>query len=44
MVEMLLCIKDWEIGDARAQHSAQDKELEDAFEGLYLDEVEQPKT
>jgi hypothetical protein len=44
MVEMLLCIKDWELGDARAQHSAQDKELEDAFEGLYLDEVEQPKT
>jgi hypothetical protein len=41
MVEMLLCMKDWELGDARAQHSVQDKELEAAFEGLYLDE-EQP--
>jgi hypothetical protein len=43
MVEMLLYMKDWELGDARAQHSVQDKELEAAFEGLYLDE-EQPQT
>jgi hypothetical protein len=28
MVEMVLCMKDWELGE----------ELEDAFEGLYLDD------
>ncbi|WVZ54333.1 hypothetical protein U9M48_005145 [Paspalum notatum var. saurae] len=38
MVEKLTCIKDWEEGDARAQHSVEDKELEDAFAELYLDE------
>lgn len=38
MVEMLLCMKDWELGEARGQHCTQDQELEDAFEGLYLDE------
>ena len=36
-VEMLSCIKDWEAGDARAQHSMEDKELEAAFDDLYLD-------
>jgi hypothetical protein len=36
MVEMLLCMKDWELGEARGQHFTQDQELEDAFEGLYL--------
>jgi hypothetical protein len=38
MVEMLLCIKDWKLGEARGQHCTQDQELEDAFEDLYLDE------
>jgi hypothetical protein len=38
MVEMLLCMKDWELGEARGQHCTQDQELEDAFEGLYLDD------
>ena len=33
MVEMLTCIKDWEAAEARLQH----KELEEAFEELYLD-------
>ena len=37
MVEMLSCIKDWEAGDARAHHSMEDKELEAAFDDLYLD-------
>ncbi|WVZ62230.1 hypothetical protein U9M48_011997 [Paspalum notatum var. saurae] len=37
MVEMLLCIKDWELGDARMQHTVEDKEMEAAFENLYLD-------
>ena len=37
MVEMLLCIKDWELGDARLQHTVEDKEMESAYENLYLD-------
>jgi hypothetical protein len=40
MVEMLLCIKDWELGEARDQHCTQDQEL--AFEGLYLDDSQGP--
>ena len=37
MVEMLTCIEDWEAADARLQHMVEDKELEEAFEELYLD-------
>jgi hypothetical protein len=37
-VEMLACIKDWELGDKRMQHCVDNKELEDSFEKLYLDE------
>ena len=37
MVEMLTCIKDWEAAEARLQHMVEDKELEEAFEELYLD-------
>jgi hypothetical protein len=38
-VEMLTCLKDWELGEKRKQHSAADnKELEDAFNNLYQDE------
>ncbi|CAN6242257.1 unnamed protein product [Urochloa humidicola] len=37
MVEMLTCIKDWESAEARLQQSVEDKELEEAFKGLYLD-------
>ncbi|KAJ1286326.1 hypothetical protein BS78_03G344600 [Paspalum vaginatum] len=37
MVEMLLCIKDWELGDARMQHNVEDKDMLDAYENLYLD-------
>jgi len=36
-VEMLSCVKDWEAGDARAQHSVEDKELEATFDEMYLD-------
>ena len=39
-VEMLTCIKDWELGARREQHEAKDTELEEAFENLYLDEEE----
>ncbi|XP_066316658.1 zinc finger BED domain-containing protein RICESLEEPER 2-like [Miscanthus floridulus] len=36
-VEMLACIKDWELGDRRLQHSADNQELAESFENLYLD-------
>ncbi|WVZ57497.1 hypothetical protein U9M48_007876 [Paspalum notatum var. saurae] len=38
MVERLTCIMDWEEGDARAQHSVEDKDLEAAFAEPYLGE------
>ena len=37
MVEMLTCIKDCEAAEASLQHNVEDKELEEAFEELYLD-------
>jgi hypothetical protein len=37
MVEMLTCIKDREAVEARLQQAVEDKELEEAFEGLFLD-------
>ncbi|WVZ57179.1 hypothetical protein U9M48_007598 [Paspalum notatum var. saurae] len=39
MVEMLSLIKDWEAGDARMQHTAEDKALEESFEQLFLDDL-----
>jgi hypothetical protein len=36
-VEALTCIKDWENAEARLQHMVEDKEMEEAFEALYLD-------
>jgi hypothetical protein len=36
-VEWLTCIKDWEMAEARLQHSVEDQELEEMFEDLYLD-------
>jgi hypothetical protein len=37
-VEMLTCIKDWELGDRRLQHDVDNQELEESFKNLYLDE------
>ena len=37
-VEMLACIKDWELGEIRLQHAVDNQELEDSFKNLYLDE------
>ena len=37
-VEMLVCIKDWELGQQRAQHAVVDNELEESFKDLWLDE------
>ncbi|WVZ88406.1 hypothetical protein U9M48_034932 [Paspalum notatum var. saurae] len=38
MVEMLSLVKDWEAGDARMQHTAEDKALTESFEQLFLDD------
>jgi hypothetical protein len=35
-VEMLTCLKDWELGEKREQHFVDNRELEDSF----LDEDE----
>ena len=37
-VEMLACIKNWELGESRLQHAIDNQELEDSFKNLYLDE------
>lgn len=37
-VEALTCIKDWKNAESRLQHMVEDKELEETFEALYLDE------
>eukprot|EP00267_Zea_mays_P053431 XP_020406558.1 zinc finger BED domain-containing protein DAYSLEEPER-like [Zea mays] len=37
-VEMLVCIKDWELGQQQAQHVVVDNELEESFKELWLDE------
>ena len=40
-VEMLNCLKDWELGEKREQHAAaNNKELEETFNNLYLYEDE----
>ena len=37
-VEMLACIKDWELEESRLQHTVDNQELEVSFENLYLDD------
>ena len=37
-MEMLACIKDWELGESRLQHTVDNQELEDSFKNLYLDD------
>ena len=37
-MEMLACIKDWELGESRLQHTVDNQELEDFFKNLYLDD------
>ena len=37
---MLICIKDWELGERREQHVVDNQELEDSFKNLYLDQDE----
>ena len=39
-MEMLTCIKDWELGERRLQHAIDNQELEDSFKNLYLDKDE----
>jgi hypothetical protein len=40
MVEVLSCLKDWELADAQLQHNIEKetKDLELAFENMYLDD------
>ena len=35
---MLACIKDWELGESRLQHTVDNQELKDSFKNLYLDD------
>jgi hypothetical protein len=37
-VEMLICVKDWELGESGGQHTVEDKELEEYFKEQYLDD------
>ncbi|XP_062201715.1 uncharacterized protein LOC133905724 isoform X1 [Phragmites australis] len=37
MVEILTIVKDWEQAEARMQHTAENTELEESFQNLYLD-------
>jgi hypothetical protein len=39
-VEMLTCLKDWDLGARKQQHAPVDKELEEHFSNLFLDEEE----
>jgi hypothetical protein len=39
-VEMLTCLKDWELGEKREQHAVDNPELEDSIQNLFLDEDE----
>jgi hypothetical protein len=36
-MEILVCIKDWELGQQRAQHAVVDNELEESFKEIWLD-------
>jgi hypothetical protein len=46
MVEVLSCIKDWELTDLHKQHDVEKdtNELEVAFESLYLDDDQEIAT
>jgi hypothetical protein len=37
-IEMLVCMKDWELGQQRGQHTVEDKDLEDYYKNLWLDD------
>jgi hypothetical protein len=39
-MEMLTCLKDWELREKREQHGVDNPELEDSFQNLFLDEDE----
>ena len=39
-VEMLTCLKDWDQGARKQQHAAVDKDLEELFNNMFLDEGE----
>jgi hypothetical protein len=39
MVEILSCLKDWELGASQQQHDLENEELLSGFEDLYIDEA-----
>ena len=38
LVEILAVIKDWELADAKSQHTTENVELQNAYENMYLDD------
>jgi hypothetical protein len=38
MVEMISCLKDWELGAARQQHEVENEEVLSTFQELFIDE------
>jgi hypothetical protein len=38
MMEMISCLKDWELGAAWQQHEVENEELLSAFQDLFIDE------
>ncbi|BAF22021.1 Os07g0582100 [Oryza sativa Japonica Group] len=38
LVEILAVIKDWELADAKGQHTTENVELQNAYENMYLDD------
>jgi hypothetical protein len=38
MVEVLTCLKDWQQGEDRQQHTTENVALEEAYKNQYLDE------
>ena len=38
MVEVLICLKDWENASLRMQHTAEDGDLMDQFQKIYIDD------
>jgi hypothetical protein len=38
MVEILTCLKDWQLGESREQHNIANNDLEEHYKNMYLDE------
>ena len=38
MVEILTCLKDWQLGESREQHNIANNDMEEHYKNMYLDE------